>query len=129
MTFVNLVSNAAEAMSKGGKLSISTENRYIDSPVSGYDDVAEGDYVVLEVSDSGKGISPEYMNRIFEPFFTKKKMGRSGTGLGMSVVWGTVKDHNGYIDVKSEVGEGTTFSLFFPATRQELSKKATGNYG
>ena len=125
VTFVNLVSNAAEAMSKGGKLSISTENRYIDSPVSGYDDVAEGDYVVLEVSDSGKGISPEYMNRIFEPFFTKKKMGRSGTGLGMSVVWGTVKDHNGYIDVKSEVGEGTTFSLFFPATRQELSKKAT----
>ena len=124
-TFVNLVSNAAEAMPKGGKLSISTENRYIDSPVSGYDDVAEGDYVVLEVSDTGKGIPPEYMNRIFEPFFTKKKMGRSGTGLGMSVVWGTVKDHNGYIDVKSAVGEGTTFSLFFPATRQELSKKAT----
>ena len=124
-TLANLVSNAAEAMPKGGKLSISTENRYVDSPVSGYDDVAEGDYVVLEVSDTGKGISPEYMNRIFEPFFTKKKMGRSGTGLGMSVVWGTVKDHNGYIDVKSTVGEGTTFSLFFPATRQELSKKAT----
>lgn len=124
-TLANLVSNAAEAMPKGGKLSISTENRYVDSPVSGYDDVAEGDYVVLEVSDTGKGIPPEYMNRIFEPFFTKKKMGRSGTGLGMSVVWGTVKDHNGYIDVKSTVGEGTTFSLFFPATRQELSKKAT----
>jgi len=125
-TLANLVSNAAEAMPKGGKFSISTENRYIDSPVSGYDDVAEGDYVVLEVSDTGKGVPPEYMNRIFEPFFTKKKMGRSGTGLGMSVVWGTVKDHNGYIDVKSTEREGTTFSLFFPATRQKLSRKGTG---
>ena len=122
-TLMNIISNALEAMPKEGKLFISTENRYIDSPISGYDDIKEGDYTVLKVSDTGKGIPSKYMNRIFEPFFTKKKMGKSGTGLGMSVVWGTVKDHNGYINVKSRIGEGTTFSLFFPATRQKLFKK------
>ncbi len=124
-TVMNLVSNAAEAMTEGGRLSISTENRYVDSPVAGYDNVEEGDYAVLRVSDTGAGISQEDMNRIFEPFFTKKKMGRSGTGLGMSVVWGTVKDHNGYIDVTSTVGNGTTFSLFFPVTRQQPAGEAS----
>jgi CheY-like chemotaxis protein len=89
-------------------------------PIRGYDDVKEGDYVVLTVSDTGTGISPDDIKKIFEPFYTKKKMGRSGTGLGMAVVWGTVKDHNGYIDVESTEGKGTTFTLYFPATREEL---------
>ena len=111
---MNLVSNAAEAMQEGGKATIRTENRYIDRPIRGYDDVAEGDYVVLQVSDTGVGISEEDMERIFEPFYTKKVMGRSGTGLGMAVVWGTVKDHNGYVDVKSRPGKGTTISVFLP---------------
>ncbi|MBW2709728.1 MAG: response regulator [Deltaproteobacteria bacterium] len=120
---MNLVSNAAEAMPEGGRLTISTENRYIDRPISGYDTVKEGDYVVLTVSDTGTGISPEDMDKIFEPFYTKKKMGRSGTGLGMAVVWGTVKDHNGYIDIRSAEGSGTIFTLYFPVTRKSVEER------
>jgi PAS domain S-box-containing protein len=120
---MNLVSNAAEAIADGGKIFISTENRYIDRPLSGYDSVEEGDYITLSVSDNGVGISSEDKEKIFEPFYTKKIMGRSGTGLGMSVVWNTVKDHNGYIDVQSTEGKGTVFTLFFPATRQEIAKE------
>ncbi|GAG24157.1 unnamed protein product, partial [marine sediment metagenome] len=119
---MNLVSNAAEAMPGGGEMLISTESRYIDRPIRGYDEVEEGDYVVLTVSDTGVGIPTEDLERIFEPFYTKKKMGRSGTGLGMAVVWGTVKDHNGYIDLQSIEGKGTTFTLYFPVTRKELAK-------
>ena len=118
-SIMNLVSNAVEAMAASGKMTLSTENRYIDIPVTGYDTVEEGDYVVLSVSDTGVGIPHDDIDRIFEPFYTKKAMGRSGTGLGMAVVYGTVKDHRGYIDVISEEGKGTTFTLFFPATRKE----------
>ncbi|UCH01004.1 MAG: response regulator [Deltaproteobacteria bacterium] len=120
---MNLVSNAAEAMPEGGEISISTENRYIDRAIRGYDHIEGGDYVVLTVSDTGVGISTEEMERIFEPFYTKKVMGRSGTGLGMAVVWGTVKDHRGYIDVQSTQGRGTTFTLYFPVTRKEVAKE------
>jgi two-component system cell cycle sensor histidine kinase/response regulator CckA len=123
-TVMNLVSNAVEAMPDGGTVTVSTENRYIDSPVKGFDHVKEeGDYVVLTVSDSGVGISPQDMKQIFEPFYTKKVMGRSGTGLGMAVVWGTVKDHGGYIDVQSFEGKGTVFTLYFPACRDDLPGK------
>jgi len=125
-TIMNLVSNAAEAITEKGKITISSENRYIDRPISGYENVEEGDYIVFTVSDTGAGISPEDIKRVFEPFYTKKKMGRSGTGLGMAVVWGTIKDHNGYIDVQSTVEKGTTFTLYFPMTRQELSKDQVG---
>lgn len=116
---MNLVSNAAEAMPDGGTIRITTANRYLDQSLSAYENVKEGDYVVLTVEDAGVGISPEDKERIFEPFFTKKVMGRSGTGLGMAVVWGTVKDHEGYIDVKTTLGAGTTFTLFFPITRKD----------
>ncbi len=118
-TVMNLVSNAAEAMPEGGTVQIKAENRYIDRPIKGYDDVEEGDYVVLTVSDSGIGILPEEITQIFEPFYTKKVMGRSGTGLGMAVVWGTVKDHKGYIHVESEIGKLTVFKLYFPVTREQ----------
>ena len=122
-TVMNLVSNAAEAMPDGGKLVIKTENQYVDYPIKGYDDVDEGDYVVLTVSDTGIGIDQQEIKRIFEPFYTKKVMGRSGTGLGMAVVWGTVKDHNGYINVESSQGKGTTVKIFFPATREQKIKE------
>jgi len=117
---MNLVSNAAEAMPGGGKIRISTENRSIDRPVGGYEHVQEGDYVAVTVSDTGIGISKEDMANIFEPFYTRKVMGRSGTGLGMAVVWGTVNDHKGYIEVESSMGKGTTFTLYFPVTREEI---------
>ena len=120
-TIMNLISNASEAMPNGGDISISAKNQYNDKPIRGYDHVAEGDYVVLSVSDNGVGISPEHTERIFEPFYTKKAMGRSGTGLGMAVVWGTIKDHKGYIDVQSTEGKGTTFTLYLPVTRKEAA--------
>ncbi|RJR20569.1 MAG: response regulator [Desulfobacteraceae bacterium] len=119
---MNLVSNAAEAISDKGRIIIKTENRHLDRVIKGYDSVNPGDYAVLVVADNGAGISKEDIGRIFEPFYTKKVMGRSGTGLGLAVVWGTVKDHNGYIDVQSQVGEGTCFSLYFPATGEMAVK-------
>jgi PAS domain S-box-containing protein len=123
-TLMNLVSNAAEAMPEGGTVNISTKNLYIDNPLEDYADLnlRVGEYVVLEVSDMGMGISSEDMERIFDPFYTKKVMGRTGTGLGMAVVWGAVKDHQGHIDLESEIGKGTTFTIYFPATREEPKK-------
>ncbi len=121
-TVMNLVSNAFESIAGRGKVTIRTENRYLDHPIRGYDDVQEGDYVVLTVSDTGGGISEEDLGKIFEPFYTKKVMGRSGTGLGLAVVWGTVKDHSGYIDVQSTEGEGSTFTLYFPVTREKTAR-------
>ncbi len=118
-TVMNLVSNAAEAMPDGGMIAISTDNRYVDRPVAGYDDVKEGDYVTMTIRDHGIGISLDDLDRIFEPFYTKKVMGKSGTGLGMAVVWGTVRDNSGYIDVKSIEGKGTVFTLYFPVTAEE----------
>jgi two-component system, cell cycle sensor histidine kinase and response regulator CckA len=119
---MNLVSNAVESQGAGGTVTISTRNRYLDGPIKGYDEVREGDYVVLTVSDNGIGISDKDLKKIFEPFYTKKVMGRSGTGLGMSVVWGAVKDHNGYINVESIQGKGSTFTVYFPITRREADK-------
>ena len=119
-TVMNLISNAVESMPDGGKIHVSTENRYIDSPVKGFEHVKEGDYVALIVADSGVGIPSKDIQKIFEPFYTKKVMGRSGTGLGMAVVWGTVKDHGGYIDIQSSEGKGTVFTLYLPANRDDL---------
>ncbi|MCX5826682.1 MAG: PAS domain S-box protein [Deltaproteobacteria bacterium] len=121
-TIMNLLSNAVESIRGGGEVTIKTENRYVDVPIPGYENTQEGEYVVLAVSDTGAGISPVDLGRIFEPFYTKKVMGRSGTGLGLAVVWGTVKDHGGYIDVRSKENQGSTFTMYFPATRQALSE-------
>ena len=121
-TIINLVTNAVESMPSGGMLTITTDNQHLDKPVHGYDAINDGDYIVLSITDTGEGIPDKDIKRIFEPFYTKKVMGKSGTGLGLAVVWGTVKDHNGYIDVQSEVGKGTSFILYFPVTREELAK-------
>ena len=121
-TIMNLVTNALEAMPNGGALTISTENRYVDRTLKDYDDVEEGEYILLKVSDTGQGLSEEDKEKIFEPFYTKKSMGRSGTGLGMTVVWSTVKDHDGFIGIQSEIGSGTVFKLYFPATRKRIDE-------
>jgi CheY-like chemotaxis protein len=120
---MNLISNAAEAQSKGGQIVVSTESRFLDYPIRGYNTVNQGEYILLRVKDCGEGIDAEDLDHIFEPFYTKKKMGRSGTGLGLAVVWGTVQDHQGYIDVTSRKGDGTTFDLYFPLSRQLVSEK------
>ena len=122
-TVMNLISNGAEAITDGGIITMGTKNIYIDNPIDGYEKIPEGEYVLLTIKDSGLGISTEDLHKIFEPFYTKKRMGKSGTGLGMAVVWGTVKDLHGFIDVKTKPGAGTTFSLYIPITRQKLPKK------
>lgn len=110
----NLVSNAAEAIAEEGWVTIRTENRRMENSVEGYDDFQPGNYVILSVTDTGTGIPEEQREKIFEPFYTKKTMGKNGTGLGLSIVWATVKDLNGHIDVQTRVGEGTTFTIYFP---------------
>lgn len=119
----NLIANAVEAMPLGGDINVTTSNRYTDQLVSGFDTIKEGEYVVLSVTDTGVGISERDQDRIFEPFYSTKVMGKSGSGLGMAVVWGTIKDHNGYIDVQSTKGSGTQFELYFPATRDRLKEE------
>lgn len=116
---MNLISNAAESMPDGGTVEINTANAYLDKPVNGYSEVKEGEYAVLSISDTGVGISSEDVGKIFEPFYTKKVMGRSGTGLGMTVVWGAVQDHRGYIEIQSDLEIGTKFNLYFPSTEKK----------
>jgi PAS domain S-box-containing protein len=116
----NLVANAADAMPAGGRITIATRDCYIDKPYTGFEIIPEGEYAILEVSDTGIGMPQSDLDKIFEPFYTKKKLGRSGTGLGMSVVWGAIKDHDGFIDIITEEGSGTTFILYCPASRSEI---------
>ena len=113
---MNLISNGFEAIDTEGTVRITTANIRIDSPVRSYNDIEEGEYATLTVTDQGKGISQEDLEKIFEPFYSKKVMGRSGTGLGLTVVWNVVQDHNGYVNVESSPA-GTLFTIYFPITR------------
>jgi PAS domain S-box-containing protein len=124
-TVMNLVTNAVDAMPAGGRLTICTRDTYIDKPHNSFEVIPEGEYAIVEVADTGIGMPAADLSKIFEPFYTKKVLGRSGTGLGMSVVWGTVKDHDGFIDIQTEEGTGTTFTLYFPASRTEIESPAS----
>ena len=115
----NLVRNAIEAIGESGTLSVQTEAANIAEPVIGHETVAPGQYAVIAVSDTGPGIPADLIGRVFEPFFTNKKLrDSSGSGLGLSIVHGVVKEHEGFVDVASEKGRGTTFTLYFPLAEQ-----------
>lgn len=120
---MNLINNAAEAFPAGktGSIVISCENAELTEALPGFADLAAGSYVVLAVTDDGPGIGTSDLEHIFEPFYTRKAMGRSGTGLGLTVVWNTVKDHQGAVTVVSSPGTGTTFSLYLPATEEAIT--------
>lgn len=117
---MNLINNAMEATPASGDILISTSILQTRQVLSGYEDIPPGRYACIRVKDNGVGIPARDIPRIFEPFYTKKPTGskKSGTGLGMTIIWATIKDHNGYIDISSNHGEGTTFTLYLPATRQ-----------
>ncbi len=120
--FMNMINNSAEAMPDGGTITLATENVVLHSPVKGYEVIEKGHYVKVTIKDEGVGISDEELLRIFEPFYSNKKLGRSGSGLGMAVVWGTVKDHRGFFDIESARGKGTVFTLYFPVTDEEIDE-------
>ncbi len=122
-TIMNLIINASEAMPIDGTIEISTSRCFLDEPLKGYDKINEGDYIKLTISDNGIGIDKKDLSNIFEPFFSKKRMGKSGTGLGMTVVLWTVKDHYGYVIVNSTKGKGTEFQLYFPAAMYDLEEE------
>ena len=116
---INLCTNAHHAMPEGGVLEASLKNVELDEDAAAkYPDLKPGRYVNLTVSDTGQGINPELKDRIFDPYFTTKEIGK-GTGMGLSVVHGIVKSHKGAISVDSDIGHGTTFSLFFPVVKEE----------
>jgi two-component system cell cycle sensor histidine kinase/response regulator CckA len=120
---INLAVNARDAMGSGGVLEIRTDNvSREDSARLGHELMPAGEYVLVEVRDTGKGIPKEDLGKIFEPFFTTKRPGTgtgSGTGLGLSTVYGIVKQTGGFIFVESEVGRGTVFRVYLPRHRQE----------
>ncbi len=113
---LNFCINAKDAMPNGGILTIKAENIYIDEEYAKWNPMSKvGDYVVITVADTGKGIPKDIMDKIFDPYFTTK--GEKGTGLGLSIVYTIVKEHGGFIDVYSEEGKGTVFKVYIPAIR------------
>jgi PAS domain S-box-containing protein len=127
---MNLVNNAAEAIDGQGEVVISTARKtLVEDAGHSLCQVKPGQYAALCVGDNGPGISEEDQQRIFEPFYTKKTMGRSGTGLGLAVVWNTVVDHEGSVTVSSSLEQGTTFVLFFPLTDKEASQTQEVEFG
>lgn len=116
----NLLLNAVDALDDDGmgRVQIATANRHLDRTLHGYDEIPPGEYAVLTVADNGKGILAADLDRLFEPFYTKKIMGRRGNGLGLAVVWNSVHDHGGSINVVSSA-HGTRFDIYFPVTREK----------
>jgi two-component system cell cycle sensor histidine kinase/response regulator CckA len=124
---VNLAVNARDAMPDGGSLTVRTANVPNGHPsIANYKGMPDGDYVLVEVADSGTGMSPEVMAQIFEPFFSTKEVGK-GTGLGLSTVYGIIKQTGGFIYVDSELGKGSTFRIFLPRHIAEKEEAASAD--
>jgi signal transduction histidine kinase/ligand-binding sensor domain-containing protein/CheY-like chemotaxis protein len=120
---INLAINARDAMPTGGTLTIAASNRrFTTEQVTNFDTIPPGEYVALQSVDTGTGMAPEIMSHLFEPFFTTKERGK-GTGLGLATVYGIVRQHNGYIDVESEEGKGSSFTVLFPRTAATTEKQ------
>jgi len=116
----NLLVNAQDAMQEVGCVDVRTENYYVDDMSVAYGRVPKGEYVKITVTDTGSGISDDNLYKIFDPFYTSKTTSKKrGSGLGLSVVDSVVKDHNGYLDLNTKVGHGTSFYLYFPVTRED----------
>jgi PAS domain S-box-containing protein len=121
---MNLVTNARDAMQDVGRITITTENYYVDETAIVYGRVPRGEYVKITISDTGCGISDSIIQAIFDPFFTTKSANKTrGSGLGLSIVDAVVKDHGGYIDLSTKAGIGTSFYLYFPITRASVIDK------
>jgi CheY-like chemotaxis protein len=121
LALVNLIINARDAMPAGGTVTVAAENHPLAA--NNWVELAPGDYVLLSVTDSGTGISPDHLEKVMEPFFTTKEMGK-GSGLGLSMVYGFAKQSNGAFRLKSELGKGTTAELWLPRSpEQEAVKK------
>lgn len=119
---LNIYVNAWQAMSGGGDLYIQTENLFIDEDHSHLHGVDPGVYVRISITDTGAGMDKETQQKIFDPFFTTKKIGKA-SGLGLASAYGIIKNHNGFIDVDSERGEGSTFNIYLPASEKEAVKE------
>ena len=116
---LNLLLNAFEAIQKQGNITITTSNSYVEEPLAENNFLPRGEYIRILINDTGSGISAKDKERIFEPFYSKKMMGRSGTGLGLTVVWNFIHEHKGEILVDSDE-RGTTFTIYLPATRKNV---------
>ena len=121
---MNLTANAAEAISGDGQVTISSGTAQYPSALGESEDAEGKKYTIVKVKDTGQGLSDEDIGHIFEPFYTKKKMGRSGTGLGLTVVWNTMVDHDGWVEVNSYDSQ-TIFTLYFPGTTEKLPKETS----